>query len=70
MMLHSTSLASTVPGMLDITAAASRIYSDYYLPFEAYLFAAAIYLVITFMLVGLFKLAERRYMGHLAPRVH
>jgi len=70
MMLHSTSLASTVPGMLDITAAASRIYSDFYLPFEAYLFAAAIYLVITFMLVGLFRLAERRFMGHLAPRTH
>jgi arginine/ornithine transport system permease protein len=70
MMLHSTSLASTVPGMLDITAAASRIYSDYYLPFEAYLFAAAIYLVITFALVGLFRLTERRFLAHLAPRSH
>jgi arginine/ornithine transport system permease protein len=44
MMLHSTSLASAVPGLLDVTAAASRIYSDFYLPFEAYLAAAAIYL--------------------------
>lgn len=70
MMLHSTSLASTVPAMLDITAAASRIYSDYYLPFEAYMFAAAIYLSITFMLVGCFKLAEKRYLAFLAPRKH
>lgn len=70
MMLHSTSLASTVPAMLDLTAAASRIYSDFYLPFEAYLFAAAIYLVITFALVGVFKLAERRFLAHLAPRTH
>jgi len=70
MMLHSTSLASTVPAMLDVTAAASRIYSDFYLPFEAYLFAAAIYLCITFSLVGLFKLAERRFLAHLAPRQH
>jgi arginine/ornithine transport system permease protein len=70
MMLHSTSLASTVPAMLDITAAASRIYSDYYLPFEAYLFAAAIYLVITFALVGLFRLTEHRFLAHLAPRSH
>ena len=70
MMLHSTSLASTVPAMLDITAAASRIYSDYYLPFEAYIFAAAIYLVITFALVGLFRLTERRFLAHLAPRSH
>ena len=70
MQLHSTSLTSTVPAMLDVTAAASRIYSDFYLPFEAYLFAAAIYLSITFSLVGLFKLAERRFLAHLAPRTH
>ena len=70
MMLHSTSVASAVPAMLDITAAASRIYSDYYLPFEAYLFAAGIYLVITFTLVGGFKLTERRFLAHLAPRSH
>ncbi|TSE21701.1 Histidine transport system permease protein HisM [Tepidimonas alkaliphilus] len=68
MMLHSTSLASTVPAMLDLTAAASRVYSDFYLPFEAYLFAAAIYLIITFALVGLFRLAERRFLAYLGPR--
>lgn len=68
MMLHSTSLASAVPAMLDITAAASRIYSDFYLPFEAYLAAAALYLVGTFALIGLFKLAERRYLGYLSHR--
>lgn len=70
MMLHSTSLASTVPAMLDLTAAASRIYSTYYLPFEAYLFAAGIYLCITFMLVGGFKWLENRYLAHLKPRTH
>ena len=67
MMLHSTSLASAVPGLLDVTAAASRIYSDFYLPFEAYLAAAAIYLCATFCLIGLFKLAEGRFLAHLAP---
>jgi len=70
MMLHSTSLASAVPGLLDITAAASRIYSDFYLPFEAYLAAAALYLIGTFCLIGLFKLAERHFLAHLAPRRH
>jgi arginine/ornithine transport system permease protein len=70
MMLHSTSLASTVPAMLDLTAAASRIYSTYYLPFEAYLFAAAIYLCITFMVVGGFKWLEKRYLAYLRPRTH
>ncbi len=68
MMLHSTSLASAVPGLLDITAAASRIYSDFYLPFEAYLAAAALYLIGTFCLIGIFKLAERHFLAHLAPR--
>ena len=63
-------VASAVPAMLDITAAASRIYSDFYLPFEAYLFAAAIYLSCTFCLIGLFKLAERHFLAHLAPRKH
>jgi len=70
MMLHSTSLASAVPSMMDITGAASRIYSDYYLPFEAYLAAAALYLLASFCLIGLFKLAEGRFLAYLAPRRH
>jgi arginine/ornithine transport system permease protein len=68
MMLHSTSLASAVPSLLDVTGAASRIYSDYYLPFEAYLAAAAIYLAASFCLIGLFKLSERHLLAYLAPR--
>lgn len=70
MMLQSTSLASAVPSMLDVTAAASRIYSDYYLPFEAYLAAAAIYLVASFCLIGMFRLAEKHFLAYLAPRKH
>jgi len=70
MMLHSTSLASTVPSMLDVNAAAGRIYSDFYLPFEAYIAAAIIYLCVSFTMVGLFKLAEGRFLAHLAPRKH
>lgn len=65
MMLHSTSLASAVPALVDVTGAASRIYSDFYLPFEAYLAAGALYLVGTFSLIALFKLAERRFLAHL-----
>jgi arginine/ornithine transport system permease protein len=70
MMLQSTSLASAVPGLLDVTAAASRIYSDFYLPFEAYLFAAALYLVGTFALIAAFRLAEQHFLAYLAPRKH
>ncbi len=68
MMLHSTSLASAVPALLDITGAASRIYAEFYLPFEAYMAAALLYLAATFCLIGLFRLAERRFLAHLAPR--
>lgn len=70
MMLHSTSLASAVPALIDITGAARSIYSDFYLPFEAFITAGAIYATLTLMLVGLFKLAERRWMAHLQPRRH
>jgi arginine/ornithine transport system permease protein len=66
MMLHSSSLASTVP-LLDLTGAASRVYADFYLPFEAYLFAAAIYLCITLCLLECLQTGERRF-GYLAPR--
>ncbi len=68
MMLHSSSLASTVPSLLDLTGAASRVYADFYLPFEAYLFAAAIYLCITMGLIACNRWLERRYLGYLAPR--
>ena len=70
MMLQSTSLASAVPNLVDITGAAGRIYSDHYLPFEAYLTAAALYLVGTFVLIALFRLAERHFLAYLAPRRH
>ena len=70
MMLHGTSLASAVPSLIDITGAASRIYATYYLPFEAYLAAAAIYLVASFCLIGFFKFSENRLLAYLAPRPH
>ena len=67
MMLHGTSLASIVT-LLDITGAAREVNSRYYLPFEAFITAAAFYLVLTFILVSLFHLAEKRWLNHLAPR--
>ena len=70
MMLQSTSLASAVPSLMDVTGAASRIYSDYYLPFEAYMAAAAIYLVASFALIGLFKYSESKLLAYLAPQKH
>jgi arginine/ornithine transport system permease protein len=68
MMLHSTSLASTIPAIFDITGAARNIYSDFFLPFEAFITAGVIYLILTFALVSLFKLAERHWLAYLRPQ--
>ncbi|HFX1062260.1 TPA: ABC transporter permease [Pseudomonas aeruginosa] len=67
MMLQTTSLASIVT-LVDITGAARTVYSQYYLPFEAFITAGLLYLCLTFILVRLFKLAERRWLAYLAPR--
>lgn len=67
MMLHTTSLASIVT-LIDITGAARTVSSQYYLPFEAFITAGLFYLCLTFILVCLFKLAERRWLAYLAPR--
>lgn len=67
MMLQTTSLASIVT-LMDITGAARAVNARYYLPFEAYLTAGAFYLAVTFILVRLFRLAERRWLAYLAPR--
>lgn len=67
MMLHATSLASVVT-LVDITGAAKTVNSQFYLPFEAYITAGVFYLLLTFILVRLFKLAERRWLAYLAPR--
>ncbi|TED27314.1 ABC transporter permease [Pseudomonas aeruginosa] len=67
MMLQATSLASIVT-LVDITGAARTVYSQYYLPFEAFITAGLFYLCLTFILVRLFKLAERRWLAYLAPR--
>ena len=67
MMLQTTSLASIVT-LIDITGAARSVNAQYYLPFEAYITAGVFYLCLTFILVRLFRIAERRWLGYLAPR--
>lgn len=67
MMLHSTSLVSTIT-LLDLTGAANRIYSTYYLPFEAFMVAAAVYMMLTYILVRFFRYAEWRYLAYQRPQ--
>ena len=66
-MLHGTSLASVVT-LYDLTGAAREMNSRFYLPFEAFLTAAACYLLLTLALVALFHQAERRWLVPLNPR--
>jgi arginine/ornithine transport system permease protein len=67
MMLHTTSLASIVT-LIDITGAARTVSAQHYLPFEAFITAGLFYLCLTFVLVRMFKYAERRWLAYLAPR--
>lgn len=66
-MLHGSAVASTVT-IVDLTGAARIVNSRYYSPYEAFLTAALFYLILTFAIVGLVKLLERRWYAHLRPR--
>jgi arginine/ornithine transport system permease protein len=63
-MMHATSIASTVT-LVDVTRVARDVYANHLLPAEAFGTAAIIYFALTFMLVGGFKLLERRFLRHL-----
>ncbi|AYG09979.1 histidine ABC transporter permease HisM [Pseudomonas fluorescens] len=65
-MLHSTTLAftATVADLLKVARDAS---STTFLTFESFAIAALLYLLTTFALVGLFRLAERRWLSFLGP---
>jgi arginine/ornithine transport system permease protein len=67
LMLQGSAIASAVT-LVDITGVARNVYSRHFAPFEAFIFAGLIYLALTFVLVGLFRLAENRWLAHLQPR--
>lgn len=69
MVLQATSLASIVT-LIDITGAARVVNAQYYLPFEAFITAGLFYLMLTFILVKLFKKAESHWLAYMAPRKH
>ena len=70
MMLHATSLASVVPALYDLTNAAYAIYKTYYLAFQPFIFVAVLYFMLTFALVYVFRLLERRFLAYLRPIAH
>jgi arginine/ornithine transport system permease protein len=67
LMLQASSLASTVT-LMDLTGAAREMNARFYLPFEAFVTAALIYLALTTVLVGLFHAAERKWLAPWQPR--
>lgn len=64
MMLHATSLASTVT-LMEVTGVARNISLNYYIQFEPYVTAGAIYLFITLIMVMVFRYLEKHYAGYL-----
>ena len=66
LMLHSTTVAftATIPDILKVARDAN---SATFLTFQSFGIAALIYLTVTFALVGLFRLAERRWLAFLGP---
>ncbi|WP_208380199.1 ABC transporter permease [Psychromonas algarum] len=66
LMLHATSLAftATVPDILKI---ARDVNSATYQPFIAFGIAAIIYLIISLVLVSLFRQSEKKWLKHLQP---
>ena len=66
-MLHGSAVASQVT-LLDLTGVAAIVYTRYYTPYEAFLTAAAFYMLLTLGVVGLFHLLERRFLRHLRAR--
>ena len=65
--MHATAIASTVT-LVDITRVARDVYANNLLVTESFGVAAVIYFVLTFTLVGIFKLLERRFLRHLQPQ--
>lgn len=63
-MLHGTALASVIT-IVDITGAARIVNSRFYSPYEAFVTAGLLYMVLTFSLVWLLKKLEHRWLAHL-----
>lgn len=66
LMLHATTVAftATVPDILKVARDANSATYD---SFDAFGLAALLYLCITFVLVALFRRAERKLLAHLRP---
>lgn len=67
MVMHATSIASAVT-IVELTRTARDVYYNNLAPLEAFGLVAVFYFAITFILVGIVKLLERRFLKHLLPK--
>jgi arginine/ornithine transport system permease protein len=63
-MLHGSVVASVIT-IQDILGAGRTLNARYYVAYEGFITAALLYMAITFAIVGIFRLIERRYLRHL-----
>ena len=68
-MLHGSAVAGVIT-IVDLFGAARIVNSRHFVPFESFITAGLIYLVLTFAILGLFKLWEKRWHRHLRPLEH
>lgn len=65
--LHGSVIASTVT-LQDLLGVGRWLNGRYYLAYEGFLTAMVFYMAIVFLISLAFKLAERKFLGHLRPR--
>ena len=65
-MLHGSAVAGIVT-IMDLTGAARLVNSRYYAPFESFLTAGLFYMGLTFIIIAIFKFAEKRFLAYLRP---
>jgi arginine/ornithine transport system permease protein len=63
-MLHGSVVASIIT-IQDILGVGRTVNAKYYIAYEGLLSAAALYMIITFLLVWVFRRVEKRYLRHL-----
>ncbi|MBK0400705.1 ABC transporter permease subunit [Limibaculum sp. M0105] len=66
-MLHGSVVASVIT-IQDILGAGRTLNARHYVAYEGFLTSAALYMAITFAVVWVFRLVERRYLRHLNIR--
>jgi len=65
-MLHGSAVAGIVT-ILDLTGVARLVNSRAYAPFESFIAAGMFYMALTFIILWVFKVAEKRFLAYLRP---